>query len=562
MERPDSGRLNEGLLQPGFVQPNNLEFEVLEGACTEGRLPENGAEKAVSCNKGDFLLKIADLEPHVGFGIPENAKLATPGQRLAFRIHLYNYRMGKSENMTEDLLDFVVKKKEEHYVEKFKNQTALMKKFGEEGIKVYVVLDEKKSMGQMLQESGVGEDKFIDILEFMDMEGMITLEHVMPETIFLKPPVHKDETEAFAPSAPVAPPLQMKPASTGIQITPQIEPDDAGRQFIPKEPAKALPVPGINRDEHTSTPLPTEYQNERVLSPKEATGPERPRSQIEIMHAGDELERREVEPPKPEDLLSPLERVIFEKFGKEGVSVYNLIDGEKTAEQILTETGVTESRLVEILEFMDDEGIIKLEKPGKRGPQSPSMPTANEQKQQFEPMVDREGAIDDAPPGKDKEKTVPITLPKPMPLGIFGKLETNLKLSLRYRGTGQKLFSALDGKKDVVELSRELSIPLEEMDHILATLAKRKAITTSQLSDEQVKEKYGADGLRIFSRYGRDGVLIYELIGKEKSIRDVVLRSKVEPKRAVEIVLFIHKVLGLGLPIDTRVLYSQLGVKG
>jgi hypothetical protein len=58
------------------------------------------------------------------------------------------------------------------------------------------------------------------------------------------------------------------------------------------------------------------------------------------------------EAPKPEDLLSPLEKIIFNKFGKEGVDVYNLIDGEKTAEQILNETGVSESKLVEILDLV------------------------------------------------------------------------------------------------------------------------------------------------------------------------------------------------------------------
>lgn len=63
------------------------------------------------------------------------------------------------------------------------------------------------------------------------------------------------------------------------------------------------------------------------------------------------------------DTLSATTRMIFEHFGSDGVRIYDLIDGDRTAEQIMNETGVTETFLVDVLEFMADSGIIILERP-------------------------------------------------------------------------------------------------------------------------------------------------------------------------------------------------------
>ena len=61
--------------------------------------------------------------------------------------------------------------------------------------------------------------------------------------------------------------------------------------------------------------------------------------------------------------LSPVEKIISDKYGDVGLKVYALIDGQRTAEEIMQETGLTEPKLVEILDFMDAQGIIKLDYP-------------------------------------------------------------------------------------------------------------------------------------------------------------------------------------------------------
>lgn len=60
---------------------------------------------------------------------------------------------------------------------------------------------------------------------------------------------------------------------------------------------------------------------------------------------------------------SKYEKAVHEKYGRTGVQVYRMADGKKTGEEILKETGISEDRLIEMLQFMDKKGIIKLEKP-------------------------------------------------------------------------------------------------------------------------------------------------------------------------------------------------------
>ena len=59
--------------------------------------------------------------------------------------------------------------------------------------------------------------------------------------------------------------------------------------------------------------------------------------------------------------LSPVENIIFKKYGQEGLKVYGLIDGVTPARQIMNKTGLAEPKIVEILCFMDTEGIIRLD---------------------------------------------------------------------------------------------------------------------------------------------------------------------------------------------------------
>jgi hypothetical protein len=64
-----------------------------------------------------------------------------------------------------------------------------------------------------------------------------------------------------------------------------------------------------------------------------------------------------------ENNLNPVEKIISEKFGKTGLEVYALIDGNRTTKEIMKETGVKENKLANIVDFMHYQGIVKVDYP-------------------------------------------------------------------------------------------------------------------------------------------------------------------------------------------------------
>lgn len=55
-----------------------------------------------------------------------------------------------------------------------------------------------------------------------------------------------------------------------------------------------------------------------------------------------------------------MQRRIFDRFGAEGVSIYGAIDGKKSVEEVRAELNMSPDRIVEVLDFMDKEGVIQL----------------------------------------------------------------------------------------------------------------------------------------------------------------------------------------------------------
>ncbi|MCX6777801.1 MAG: hypothetical protein NT157_02855 [Candidatus Micrarchaeota archaeon] len=483
--------------------------------------------------------------------------------------------------------DLVIRKIEKTVLDRFRNQRLLLKQFGEDGIRVYSALGENRSMGQMLAESRVSEDKFIEILDFMDREGVITTAHAGPGSLRYVPPPPEPKNQP-APER-TAEPRAARPAYGGIEpITPFEAPAPSGAEPRPstaegknREPSPPAaggetgwPGRGERAMEHgalegqeaekAGEPGPEgrgegQAKSGRGQAPafgeREGRGAIRPGSEEMILPS--DFETRKV---MPEDMLSPIERMIFDKFGKTGVDVYNLIDGEKTAEEILLETGISESKLVEILEFMDDQGIIKLEKPEQAGrpPEAPQVQREPQEEPAFEPMVEEKP---EASLPQTGVKVAPAELPSKTRLGIFRRFAVAANLSVRYPFAGRRLFAEIDGIKDTVQLSKRTRIPFAKMDRILKTLKKREAIEVKPIIEAEVKERYGDEGVSVYRRYGREGLLIYELIGKEASLKDIVVTSSVEPKKGADIIVYIHTMLGIDMPLDKKMLYQQLGVK-
>ncbi len=54
-------------------------------------------------------------------------------------------------------------------------------------------------------------------------------------------------------------------------------------------------------------------------------------------------------------------KVISDHYGNSGVKVYELIDGRRSILEISKQAGIGQQKVVEIIKFMENEGIIKLD---------------------------------------------------------------------------------------------------------------------------------------------------------------------------------------------------------
>ena len=429
--------------------------------------------------------------------------------------------------------DMRLKKEAKSSLQSFRDQSLLRRKFGDEAVKLYNLIDSGKTASGLMSALGMKEETFVEILEFMNNNAMVSI----------------------VPAEPPAEQHGWHDAADGERSMRGSEDETGGEEETFTQGRKPVTI------------VPPAARVEKELD---------------------------------EDSLSPLEKVLYRKHGSIGVRIYNLIDGEKTAEEILRETGVSEAKLVEILEFMDEQGIIKLEKPEEKAAPSGGGSDAGDgdgkgdgegedkgegdeegedkpaREPRFKPIVEDvpEGKPFQAPVAPKKEEKaakeeidepgediVMVDVPSMARLSVIQKAMMFTELSTKFPPAARQLFDMTDGKRDFVELSLSTGMSLFDVDAAMAYFGKKGFITFRQLDRNEIKDRYGEDGFAIYKRFGREGLLIYEMIGKEASLRDIILKSKIDPDRAIDIFSFIHKVLGLDIPLDRDLIYRQIGLK-
>jgi hypothetical protein len=80
--------------------------------------------------------------------------------------------------MGGELIGIIPIKNEVGAFERFKAESKLYEKFGDEGIKVYLSIDSKKNVEEIKAEVGVDEKKLLEILNFMEQENLAKLKTV------------------------------------------------------------------------------------------------------------------------------------------------------------------------------------------------------------------------------------------------------------------------------------------------------------------------------------------------------------------------------------------------
>jgi hypothetical protein len=250
-----------------------------------------------------------------------------------------------------------------------------------------------------------------------------------------------------------------------------------------------------------------------------------------------------------------------------------------------------------MLEFMNKNGIIKLDTPtqnqqpkttsnqsnnnnfinpnmaNQRGTRAYPSSYSNVNMRQssnsssseagFSPMVEHAPSVPNPLTNHENDSkemflSIPSLGAKP---SIFSKIMANAILALKFGKIGTSLLPCIDGTKDIVQISVESELSFHDLDIIFSELANNKLLTFKPLERNQIQSRYGDDGLAVFKKFGRDGILVYQLIGKSNTLKDIVLKSKLPKERAVDIILFVHSMLGLDVALDRDMIYRYISKK-
>jgi hypothetical protein len=451
-------------------------------------------------------------------------------------------------------------------LQRFKNQNLLLKKFGEVGLQVYKVITGKRTTEELRADLDMDPDLFTAIITYMEEAGMVELKPIDGEVVQADKK-KEDETEISeekkedvvteeqATEKPIEPIMEIekeeveeKPVEEEEkteeekeesneeeeEISEKIEPIGAEEEIVENEEKEEKPV---EEEEKTEEEKEESNEEEEEIAPEE---------EIKIEQFAEEVEQEEIE-----DELSPVEKIIKEKYGEIGLKVYELIDGQRTAEEIMKETGLSESKLVEILDFMDAQGIIKLEYPkGKR--EEKEKEAAKPPTEAITPIIDEEiGEIKDVSP---------VIVPIKAPSNIIKDVQLKAKIILKFGEKGKNVYDAIDGKNDIIDIAMKVGIPLYEVESILNFLLENKAIFLKPLSRTEIRKKYGDEGYSVYKKYGKEGLMLYELIGKDLTIKQMAERVIKDKEKFANMFLFIYEVLRIDLPLDKEMLYKQLGI--
>lgn len=496
--------------------------------------------------------------------------------------------------------DYRIEKTEKGPLQRFKNQNLILQKFGQTGLKIYTAISPRRSAEQLRNDLGMDPDVFAGVLKYMEESGMVRLVAVGEEGGAKKTEEPEEKTEEIQEAPEQAPepveeegtPPELEQETEGTSD--RAEGDEAGDERPGDDEAEEK---GDGAQENVEEPRfeadaqdeikPVDIEEggdgaqenvEETLDDEEGPGPEMPPENEGAGQTWSEgLEAPEItgedeEPEAPAeddgDELSPVEKIIKEKYGDVGTKVYALIDGQRTAEEIMKETGITEAKLVEILDFMDKEGIIKLEYPKKKkekasfseekGEAGPSVrENDGDGGGEFAPIIDEKTALDK---GEMREAGSQIEVPVRIGTDIVKSIQIKAKMQLKFGKDGARVLDKIDGKKDDIEIALGLGMPLYAMKGMLDYLMGEQALLMKPMQREAVRKKYGDDAYAVYKKYGKEGVMLYELIGKEMTIKQMADLITKDRKKVVDMFLFVHQLLGIDLPIDKEILYRQLGV--
>ena len=357
----------------------------------------------------------------------------------------------------------------------------------------------------------------------------------------------------------VGPLEEKEKIETEEEVAPKEEKEEITeeKEEIETEEEEVAPKEEITEEEEEKETVPLE--EEEIVVPEE----EEEKEEIETEEEGTPEEEKEegipeeeIEEEEGEKELSQFEKIINESYGEKGLQVYKLIDGKRTAEEIMKEANVDEEFIIDFFSFLENRGIIRLERPGGEKKKEEGEEKAGPESATIQPLTEtikvpkKEIIILDM---------VPLDVPILNKLNLPARMSLEAKLLAKFGPRSLRLLNKIDNESDIVKLAIENGIDMDEMDEILYAISNSGGCTFATLSEEDINQRYGSEALEVYKKFGRDGIIIYQLIGKMDSIKKMVQFANINPKKAVEIIININELLGIE-GVTKKDLYNELGI--
>ena len=431
--------------------------------------------------------------------------------------------------------NYKIVKIEKGPLQRFKNSNLLMKKFGEMGLQIYRVITGKRTSEDLRKDLDIEPEAFAAIVNYMEDAGMIELTPVGAEKI-----EEVEKKEEIIEQVEEKKEEVIEPEKEEPKI---LEPEKEEFKIEPPE-EEEIKIEAPEEEEKKEEIIEAEEKEETLEPEKEET--------IDLASMTEEgLGDVGSEEAGEEEGLNTVEKMIKDKFGDVGVKVYTLIDGSRTTDEIMKETGVTETRLVEILNFLEDRGIIKMEGKEKEKGEPTEKPVSDTG------IADVMGPDTDVT-GQDPKGFPTIDVPVRLGLDILKTLKLKADILFKHGDKGSRTLDSVDGKIDTLDISLKTNLPLFTTLDILNFLLQSGALIMKPLTRLDVKRKYGDPGFSVYKKYGREGVMLYELIDKNLTIKQMAEKITKDKDKFLDMFLFIRKVLNIEIPIDKEVLMRQL----
>ncbi len=270
----------------------------------------------------------------------------------------------------------------------------------------------------------------------------------------------------------------------------------------------------------------------------------------EVEEEKQEESNEENEVVKELEEVNENERIVREKYGELGVKVYHLIDGQKNAREIMDELGIDSKTLLEMLEFMERKGIIKL-----KHVESKTQTYSEEEvygKDLFSPL------IAEKPVPEVVVVDNPVELPSKKVSGFMKEMVVKTKLMVNFGSEGVKVWNSIDGKKTTVDIASSLKLPIYDVTAIVHFLYDNNAVELHVLTRDEILARYGDEAYAIYKKYGCQGLMLYEIIDYNLPLSQIAKLTTPKKEKFVEMLFFVHKVLGVDIPLDKELILKKL----